>query len=419
MEVAGAEALDHLGGDFQLFFKAEGFFPLLSFTHQGIFDFLEGLENDNLKILDQELQFEKERAEARKAEQQQPPEEAEPDGKPEGEGEAEEEATPPAEAEEGQAPDEGAGEEPASVRDWLGTLDGELRQELLEGLLADDGVKVRYRANDQDLEEPLKEVIRKAQGFQGAERVQQGLQESRRLREEAETARADLDQQREQLQAFQRDLVQQIDDPKRFAAWVSKNSDVEYLRSLRDELDAVVGEAESNPSTFNLSRQVSSLESLVRQLVQPRDAGPRGTPPRTAQGNADGQPAAAIPAGFGFQPGVGYPAPYNGAAWEALSELLQGSSVTPDQAAQEWAREGKKRPVFDVARELLRSRAANGRKADLAKLPPALRKPARDRATGKSVAESQQQGRTREVPWDQLEDTLAAAIQRAQQAGEL
>jgi hypothetical protein len=367
---------------------------------------LSHVENDNLKILETEKGFARDREEADDAEAVEATEEeegAEEEGEPEGEGED------AAEGEGEEDPD--AGE--VTWQSWLASQDDEIRSGLVDALLDTDTVTIPFKANGEQQSLPLKEILRRAAGYEGQAAAEQKIQTQR---SEVQRIQQELQSRESQLKAFQENFIRQVDDPAQFTDWLTKNSDLDYLRSLRDNLDATVNRAEENPDTFNLSRQFSSLEGMVRSLVgsmqgQQAPPTPGGTP--TAP---QSQAPATLPSDFGFKPGVGYDHP--DAAWASLSILTEGSAVTPEQVGEAWAQEGRRRPVFDVARELMGVKKANQKKLDFAAAPPMAKRPTRERVTGKKVS-AQAKPPAKPVPFDQIEQIVARQIAAANQAGEL
>ncbi|HLT89953.1 MAG TPA: hypothetical protein VKZ85_03330 [Woeseiaceae bacterium] len=328
-------------------------------------------------------------------------------------------------ADEGAEDDEGdeGGDDDQDTGSWgefldrLG-LDGDGAQALLDHLLNDSKyasqLRLRYRANGQDVEEPWSEVRQKAAGYHGMPEVTRRLQEADTRLREAEAKEATVSAAMQHIEA----LLKHIDDPVEFVEkTIAPNSGLDYMIALRDELNRHISEAESDPGSFRLQQELNQIKRVLAQLVGGEAAPARATAgAEAAEPPTNGKRAASssVPEDFGFVPGVGY-GDHAEAVFAALREAVRLSDGIEVQAVlDQWKQEGRRRPVFDVLRDMVKLRSSEKPKREIARKPPAAI-PSGTRA-GRQPTRPNPNAR-RPPRWEDIPDALARDLQRLMGAG--
>lgn len=374
---------------------------------------------DNLKLLDFRAQREAERRAAAQ-DQAQGQQSGEDEGGEGGEDDDEGEENAGAEAEE----ERGDGEEEdddgttwGEFLDKLG-LDADGAQALLDHLLNESKyapqLRLRYRANGQDVEEPWSEVRQKAAGYMGQPEVTRRLQEADSKIREAEAREARVNAALENIQA----LLAHLDDPDAFVEkTIAPNSSLEYMVALRDALNKKISEAEEDPGSYKLNQRLSNIERLLARVFGGEAAPTRADDgaATAAEPPANGKRSAAgpVPEDFGFVPGVGY-GDYAEAAYAALQQAARIGGIEVSAVLQRWRNEGRQRPVFDVLDEMVKLRQSDKSKKDLARRPP-VSLPSSARA-GRGPAKPNPTAR-RPPRWEDIEKLVARDLQRLMGAG--
>lgn len=398
---------------------------------------LEGLE-DNVALLEAR---EKKAAEAEADEGGEEGDEeieAEEEADEEVEGEEEEDEE---QGEEEEEEEEGGSEEDDEEREeseaeddgtpWGDWLDEHLeevdeRQALLMELLSDDRLVIPYRAGKEERLESFDDIVRKAAGYAGEEAVSRRSIEVETQREQLEHRQAELETAADQLEQFQETLTSQIDDPERFHSFLSARASLEYLEDLGNRINDTVQRARQDPQTFQMNRRLAGIEGALQSLMQGGSgngsgAGPdRGGTPDDRSADASG---AAIPDDLGFQPGVGYTEPYHRMAWRDVGNILSGADgtrVSRQDVIDQWSKEGKKRQIHDVARDLIKRERRDSGKRDIALDPPTKGRTPKGKVGGgkkkKSAGESGSEGGSPQS-WDDIQSQVEREVAALQDSG--
>jgi len=315
----------------------------------------------------------------------------------------------------------------ASVSDmtsWVReNLDDDQTSDLLQSL-TDEGAVVPLKAHGKTSMVPLKEVLARAAGYAGQEEVGRRSQEATTQMTQAKKLTTEAEAATQHAQDMVESITGQIDDPEKFGDYLTGAGSLEYLKSLHAKLDATLQEAEENPAGFAMNRRLGGIENALKTMM---DGGSAAAEETTDGGASDAAATpqldpANIPDDLGFIQGQGYPAAFTLLAKRDTMTLLKaaravgGPEVTYDDAVAAWVKEGKTRPITDVATGLLQSRKRDVGKKAIATTPPRKKTPTGRHKTGKKPSGRAQEASTE---WDDIPKQLERDLVAQQQASEL
>lgn len=404
----------------------------------------EGMD-DNVKLMEARQEAEEAAEEAAETEEtEDDPEEPESEdedeqeeGTEEGTEAEEEEEEAEAEAEEEEAEEEEEGEESeeelSAWGSWLeeNVGDTEDRQALFEELLEDDDLVIPYRADGEVHRASPSELVERAAGYAGQGEVTKRAQEVQTRAQELEQRAQEIESTREQLEGFQERLTATVDDPDTFADFLAGRANVEYMEALAENLTETVRTARENPEIFTMRRELGGIKGLLEQMVNGRDgdgAAP-GRPGRAEAGAEDAGGDDPIPDDLNFEPGVGYHAPYHRIAHREVRAILRGAGtddVSFQDVASQWQKEGRKRPITEVATDLLAQHRSDSRKREIALDPPNKGRKPKGKAGGKGKKKGGGSGGGGDGPspsssgsWEGIQKEVEQEVRQLQSEGKL
>ena len=387
---------------------------------------LEGLremDSDNVALYEREMELRKEKEAQAEDDEASDEEASELEAEAEGDEDAEEADEEDEEEveEEVELEEEEESEGPSSWQEWLDASlpEAEHRQQLFEALSSDDSIRIRYKSNGEVLEESLSSITEKAAGYGGEKAVQEKIQQANKKEQEIQAQAQQVEAFAQRLQEVQDTLSSSLDDPQQFTGYLSQFADLEYMEQLRDSLDEAVGEARSNPQAYQLRKELNEIKQMLSGAGQ-------GGPAHGNAGRPPNQPPSTPTEGsredFGFTPGQGYPSSESVHVSRAVREMVRDTEVSYDDVVKRWDTEGRKRPIFHVARGLMGSKSRDSRKGQVAEIPPVPKSPKRGRPKkGRKSDRSPSTQSTdleKPVPWDDIPNRLAAHLDKLKEGAE-
>lgn len=396
-------------------------------AHEEMLDSLD----DNVEIMERELAAEAEEDAPPPAEDEDQEDEDEPDA-PAGEDE-EDEAEDEEAAGDGDAPaaegedeeeegEEGAEEDEGAdpMRSWVreNLADPEDRRALAEALV-EEGVEIPLTANGRTEMVSLQELKQRAAGYAGQSVVDERMRQATLSMRQVRSAQEQIQAREQELQQTVETFNETINDPEEMGRMIREGATLDYLRTLSEQINAELDRAETNPQAWQLEREVRSMKEMLHEMsngngrAAPSSGAPGGV------GREPEQPSRGAGADWGFVSGHGYP---EGQAINAKREVMRALdaaksadpelSVTYDAAVKVWTSEGRKRPIYDVAKALIQREKRDRQKRDFAADPPAKRQTGkgRHRSGERKPAETRREKR---VAWEDIPKQLVRDLQGA------
>lgn len=275
--------------------------------------------------------------------------------------------------------DAGGDEHEQNLNKWLeSNLDDEGADDMTAALVRKNA-NVTFKSDGEMVTIPLQEALKRAAGYAGQETVDARSQKAGVDLKAAEDIKTAAEATAQRAEDTVKTVTEQIDDVEKFGAFLTGRADLEYLTKLRDHLDATITGAEDNPQGFAMNRRLTGIESALGQLLNGGDPAAEGNTDRGAGPEAkettQGDPAS-IPDDLGFIRGQGYPAKFTQLARRDTETALNaaravgGPDVAYDAVVDVWVKEGRTRPITEVAEGLLKSGVRNSSKKKIAEKPP-------------------------------------------------
>lgn len=382
-------------------------------------------EHDNLRLLEKRKEREKAKAQAEAEEEDEEEEEeaeAEEEEADEEEAEEEEEDEEEAEEEEEEGDEEEAGEElTGPLAEMVEQASAEEAQAALDALIeAHPDLTIPYRANGQDLREPVSEVAKKAAGYAGEGEVTRRFQQAKKAEELAQQTLQKAERIKDQVVKSYGEV---LDDPKRLVHDFLMRSDEDFIRTVHNELTGLVTEMEEDPTGFGLRREVGDMKRLLTQLVSGAGQTEAGAGQDPAGGGPDTETTGEETPDaedFGFIPGRGYPSDQKRLAMRALDTAAAVAGITPEQVDElvipKWDEEGRRRPVFEVLRDVVHERTAETEKVETAKNPPKRKTPQGNSSNPTGRKREKPRSRRGTASWDDIPGQIVKSLEQAERS---
>lgn len=316
--------------------------------------------------------------------------------------------------------EEGDEAEVTPLGETIAKMPPEKAQAILDKLLEVHGssLKVRYRANGEDVEATFAELRDRAAGYAGQSEVDRARHQVQQERQQVEQMFVDLKQIYDKVQQDRQILLNYVQqDPQAFVRDVlMQYSTPDYMRSLRDQLDVTIDQIERDPYAFEQGRKLQQMEQMLQQLLNGGGQARHGNPLPHEQQTLE-QHEAGLPEDFGFIPGQGYPRQYSTLAFRALQTASKAVGIDVDEVLDVWEAEGKREPADAVLARMVRQRFAETEKVQAAQKRKG-RKRAKAKKGGIRVPQKNESAR-KTLRWDDIEGELAREVQRLSESGAL
>ncbi len=318
------------------------------------------------------------------------------------------------------AADAGEGDEhEQDLNKWLeDNLDDEGADDMAAALVRKNA-KVTFKSDGQMVTIPLQQALERAAGYAGQETVDARSQKAGVDLKAAEQIKTAAEATVQRAEDTVKTVTAQIDDPEKFGAFLTNRADLPYLKTLHAQLGATIEGAEENPQGFAMSRRLTGIETALGQLLNGGaetaggDTGDGAGPDTQAKPTGD---PASIPDDLGFIRGQGYPREFTQLARRDTETALKaaravgGPDVAYDAVVDVWVKEGRTRPITEVAQGLLESGVRDSSKKKIAGKPPT-------RSKTPSRVTTQKAKPTTDAPVGESDwDEIPAQIERALKA---